>query len=92
VSIKSILPHSKKIHDNLFIMKTLNPLHLSDQMVYNTSQMMQSQWPKTLNEAVKTCLLTLTPEEKHTIKNTSEENLIMCHFGWAVNMRNEFGM
>jgi hypothetical protein len=34
------------------------------------------KWPKTLSEAVKICLLTLTPEEKTALKNTSEESLI----------------
>jgi hypothetical protein len=53
---------------------------------------MQSDWPKTLDEAVKICLLTMTPEEKKAIKNTSEENLIMFHMGWAMNIRNEFGL
>ena len=53
---------------------------------------MQSSWPRTLDEAVKICLLTMTTREKQGLKNTSEENLIMIHLGWAVNMRNEFGM
>jgi hypothetical protein len=53
---------------------------------------MPTGWPKTSEEAVKICLLTLTAHEKQALKNTSKENLIMCHFGWAVNMRNEFGM
>lgn len=53
---------------------------------------MQSQWPKTLDEAVKICLLTMTPEEKELIKFTPKENLIWFHFDWALNMRNEFGM
>jgi hypothetical protein len=34
----------------------------------------------------------MTVQEKQALKSISEENLIMCHFGWAVNMRNEFGM
>jgi hypothetical protein len=34
----------------------------------------------------------MTAAEKSELKNTSVENLIMSHFGWAVNMRNEFGM
>jgi hypothetical protein len=35
---------------------------------------MQSEWPKTLDEPVKICLLTMTAEEKKAIKNTSEYN------------------
>lgn len=54
--------------------------------------MIQSQWPQNIDEAVKICLLTMTGQEKNAIKNTLAENLIMCHFGWAVNMRNEFGL
>jgi hypothetical protein len=53
---------------------------------------MLSTWPNSLDDAVKICLLTMTAAEKSELKNTSEENLIMAHFGWAVNMRNEFGM
>ena len=34
----------------------------------------------------------LTPAEKRALKNTAEDNMIMFHFGWAMNMRNEFGM
>jgi hypothetical protein len=34
----------------------------------------------------------MTTQEKQAFKNVSEEDIIMCHFGWAVNMRNEFGM
>jgi hypothetical protein len=53
---------------------------------------MNSVWPKTLEEAVKICLLALTAQEKSALKNTSQDNLIMFHFGWAMRMRNEFGM
>jgi hypothetical protein len=54
--------------------------------------MLYCLWPKTLAEAVKICLLTMTAQEKQMLKNTSEENLIASHFGRAVNMRNRFGM
>jgi hypothetical protein len=54
--------------------------------------MTKSEWPKTLDEAVKFCLLTMTAQEKSALKNTSEDNLIMFHFGWAMRIRNEFGM
>jgi hypothetical protein len=54
--------------------------------------MNQSGWPKSLYEAVKICLLTMTSQEKLAFKNTSEENLIMSLLGWADNMRNKFGM
>jgi hypothetical protein len=53
---------------------------------------MLTTWPNSLDDAVKICLLTITAAEKSELKNTSVDNLIMSHFGWAVNMRNEFGM
>jgi hypothetical protein len=54
--------------------------------------MKYNQWPRTLEEAIKICLLTMTTSEKKALKNTPSGNLIMAHFGWAVNLRNEFGM
>jgi len=53
---------------------------------------LNNDWPRTLDEAVKACLSTMTPEEKELIKFTPEDRLIWFHFDWAVNMRNEFGM
>lgn len=38
------------------------------------------------------CLLIMTSKEKNEVKNTSEEDLILFHMGWAMNIRNEFGM
>jgi hypothetical protein len=54
--------------------------------------MTESEWPKTLDEAVNICLLTLTPEEKELSKYTPPDKLIWFDIQWAVNMRNEFGM
>ena len=54
--------------------------------------MNDSTWPKTLDEAVKICLLTSTPQQKELIKNTPREELALFHPGWALNMRNEFGL
>jgi len=54
--------------------------------------MEQSEWPITLDEALKVCILTMTDREKFALRNTPEDNLIYLHFGWAVNMRNEFGL
>ena len=34
----------------------------------------------------------MTTKEKQVFKAVPERNLIMSHFGWAVNMRNEFGI
>jgi hypothetical protein len=42
--------------------------------------MMKHDWPKTLDEAVNICLLTITPQEKELIKYTPEERLIWFHF------------
>ncbi len=49
-------------------------------------------WPKTLEEAVKVRLLTLTAREKEVLKNASEENLIMLHLSLAKNIRERFGL
>jgi hypothetical protein len=54
--------------------------------------MTSSNWPKTVNEAVKICLLTLTPPEKEALKNTLEENLIAFHLSLAKNIREQFGL
>jgi hypothetical protein len=54
--------------------------------------MNETEWPKTLDEAVNICLLTLTAKEKEQIKYTSQDQLIWFDLGWALNMRNEFGM
>ncbi len=54
--------------------------------------MIESEWPRTLDEAVKSCLEALTPEEKELIKYTPQDRLIWFHFDWALNMSDEFGM
>jgi hypothetical protein len=54
--------------------------------------MNESEWPKTMDEALNICLLTLTTKEKELISYTPEDKLIWFQFDWAVNMRNEFGM
>lgn len=53
---------------------------------------MQSSFPTTLDEAVKICLLTMTPEEKELLRFTPEDRLVWFHLDWAVNLKNDFGM
>ena len=53
---------------------------------------MEEQWPKTLEEAVKVHLLTMTDKEKEMVRNTPEEDLINFHFSWGLHIRNEFGL
>jgi hypothetical protein len=53
---------------------------------------MQAKWPRSPDEAVNICFLTLTDHEKGLIKYTPQDRLIWFHFDWAMNMRNEFGM
>jgi hypothetical protein len=36
--------------------------------------------------------IAVTAQKKLALKNTSDDNLIMFHFGWAMRIRNEFGM
>jgi hypothetical protein len=38
--------------------------------------MNDTEWPKTLDEAVNICLLTLTAKEKEQIKYTSQDKII----------------
>ena len=54
--------------------------------------MESSEWPKTLSEAVHICLAKMNQTQKEAMMQTREENLITFHFGWAVDLRNEFGM
>ena len=53
---------------------------------------MQHQWPRTLEEAVRITILTMSDEDKDALKNAREEDLILFHHNWAMNMRNEFGV
>lgn len=53
---------------------------------------MQEQWPRTLEEAVRISILTMTGKEKEMLKNTPEAGLVLFHCNGAVNMRNEFGL
>ena len=54
--------------------------------------MTQQQWPKTLQEAVKVSILTMSGKDKEALKNTAEDDLVLFHYSWALNMRNEFGL
>lgn len=53
---------------------------------------MQQQWPRTLQEAVRISILTMTGKEKEMLRTTAEEDLVFFHCNWAVNIRNEFGL
>ena len=53
---------------------------------------MQKQGPRTLEEAVRVHLLTMTQKEKEMVRNTPENDLIDFHFIWGLNIRNEFGL
>lgn len=53
---------------------------------------MRQQWPRTLQEAVRISILTMADKEKEMLRNTPEEDLVLFHYNWAMNMRNEFGL
>ena len=53
---------------------------------------MQQQWPRTLEEAVRISILIMTDKEKEMLRTTAEEDLVLFHYNWAMNMRNEFGL
>jgi len=45
-----------------------------------------------MQEAVKVSVLTMTDKDREMLRNTAEEDLVLFHCNWAVNMRNEFGL
>jgi hypothetical protein len=51
----------------------IDELFLSWNLGAIITHMNQTHWPKTLDEALKICLLTMTNTEKKAIKNTSED-------------------
>jgi len=53
---------------------------------------MEERRPKTLQEAVRTVLSTMTDEEKEQVKGSTEEGLIDFHSGWGAEIRNKFGL
>ncbi len=71
---------------------TMSAIPIVESKEYNMHTMLHSDRPKSFDEVVKICFLTMTSQEKQKLKSIPEEDLIMCHSGWAVNMRNEFGM
>ena len=48
--------------------------------------------PTTVNEVVNILLSELTIDDKHRIKESSEDDLINFHFGLGENIRNDFGL
>lgn len=53
---------------------------------------MEKESPKTLEEAVKVILSTMTDIEKELIRRSTEEELINFHFGLGADVRNKFGL
>jgi hypothetical protein len=51
-----------------------------------------SRWPKTVDEAVDQLLLSMSEEDKGTLRNTPEGELFFYHFGWGLYIRNKFGL
>jgi hypothetical protein len=52
----------------------------------------KKEWPRTVEESVDRLLSLMSEEDKQSLKNTSEKDLIMFHFGLGAYIRNEFGL
>ena len=48
-----------------------------------------NKWPKAVEEAVDQLVSTMSKEDLETLRNTSEKDLILCHFGLGAYVRNE---
>ncbi|KKN52045.1 hypothetical protein LCGC14_0616530 [marine sediment metagenome] len=51
----------------------------------------KKELPRTVEEAVDRLLSLISEEDKQSLKNTPEKDLIMFHFGLGEYIRNEFG-
>ncbi len=49
------------------------------------------KWPKTVEDAVDQLISAMSEEDKQTLKNTHEKNLILCRFDLGTYIRNGFG-
>ncbi len=52
----------------------------------------KKKWPKTVDEAVERLMAEISEEDKKTLMNTPERELIQYHFGLGMYIRNEFGL
>jgi hypothetical protein len=50
------------------------------------------RWPTTVAAAVERLLAILSEETKATVREMPEEELIFCHHGLGMGIRNEFGL
>jgi hypothetical protein len=49
-------------------------------------------WPRTLEAAVEQLLSRMSDADRKVVRDTAEDELGGFHFGWAMGIRNEFGM
>jgi hypothetical protein len=49
-------------------------------------------WPTSVQAAVADILVSLSDEDKATLRNTKEDDLIMFHHGWGTGIRNHYGL
>lgn len=52
----------------------------------------RKKWPRTVAEAVNRLIQEMSEEDRETLKNTPEKDLIMYHFSLGMWIRNEFGL
>ena len=50
------------------------------------------EWPKTVEEAVDQVISSMSEEDKATLRNTPEQDLIVFHHGCKTAIRNDFGL
>lgn len=49
-------------------------------------------WPQSVEEAVDRILQGMSDEEKHLVRATPRDDLILFHHGWGAGIRNSFGL
>ncbi len=53
---------------------------------------MREQWPKNVEEAVDQLISFMSEENKKTLRNTPEQDLIVFHHDFGTAIRNDFGL
>lgn len=49
-------------------------------------------WPTSVSATVEDLLDRMSDEEKRTVRQTKEEDLIQFHHGWGTGIRNHYGL
>ena len=57
-----------------------------------TSSPDSSAWPRSLDAAVEKLLTSMSEADKEHLRSMPEHDLISLHMGWAMGIRNDFGL